>query len=282
MAGQDEDLVVDSIDNNNNMDVDTYPEDLFAVDKACSDLQKYMSLDDCINASYASELHSIASFIRGHKKKKRKSEHLKPAAFVRLNSRRGKPKPVTIRALLDSGSSGTMIDEKFASKLKSKKDPKGKTEWSTPAGTVTTGKIVTTQFTIPELQDDKLIEWDCHVIPGLGLNYDMIIGRDLLEFAGIDIKFSSQTVEWNDFEMPFKAHDCQLHDAYNVNDGDNLEDMTDRIKKILDAKYEPADLDEVVQNQTQLSDDEKQKLSQLSHKYEDLFARYTWKLLKWR
>ena len=99
----------------------------------------------------------------------------------------------------------------------------------------------------------------------------MITGRDLLEFAGIDIKFSAQTAEWNDFEMPFKLHDCQLQDACHANDNDAVEDMTVRIKKILDAECEPADLDEVAANQTQLSDDERQKLRHLLDKCEDLF-----------
>jgi len=38
----------------------------------------------------------------------------------------------------------------------------------------------------------------------------------------------------------------------------NLEDMTSRLERILDVKYEPADLDDVVENQADesLSDDE--------------------------
>ena len=50
-----------------------------------------------------------------------------------------------------------------------------------------------------------------------------------------------------------------------------LEDMSQRIKNILDAKYEPADLDEVIKEQTELSTDEKQKLRVLLDKYSDLF-----------
>ena len=110
-----------------------------------------------------------------------KRTHVKPLAFVRFNTRLGKPKPVTMRALLDSGGAETIISSKFTKKLRVKKDPSGGTVWSTPAGTMKTNLKAKAQFTIPELQDDKLIEWDCHVVEDLGGN-DMIIGRDLLEF----------------------------------------------------------------------------------------------------
>jgi len=142
-----------------------------------------------------------------------------------------------------------MVAKRFVEKLKMKRDPKGTTTWSSPAGPLSTNKKVTCQFTIPELHDDKLIEWDCHVLDNLSMNYDMIIGRDLLEFAGIDIRFSTQEVEWGEATMPFKPHDATPQDAYHVEDDPSLEDMTDRIKRILDAKYEPANLDEVVDEQ---------------------------------
>ena len=94
---------------------------------------QYASLDDCIEESYADELFSLASLVRGRKKPKRiKAEHLKPMAFVRLNTRRGKPKPVTIRALIDSGAGGTMVAKRFVEKLKMKRDPKGTTTLSSP------------------------------------------------------------------------------------------------------------------------------------------------------
>jgi len=72
----------------------------------------------------------------------------------------------------------------------------------------------------------KLIEWDCHVLDTLGMNYDMIIGRDLLEFAGIDIRFSTHEIEWGEASMPFKPHDATPEDAYHVEDDPNLSAVT--------------------------------------------------------
>ncbi len=75
-------------------------------------------LDDCIDAARENngEMFSIVSHIRGHTqpKKKQKLKQLKPMAFVRFNIRHGKPKPLTIKALFDSGGSGTLVTEKYA------------------------------------------------------------------------------------------------------------------------------------------------------------------------
>jgi hypothetical protein len=47
--------------------------------------------------------------------------------------------------------------------------------WTIPAGTMTTQNMVKALFTIPELQDDKMIEWNLCITKDLG-THDMIIG----------------------------------------------------------------------------------------------------------
>ena len=133
---------------------------------------------------------------------------MRPLAFVRFNTSLGKAKPVTIRALLDSGASESLISQKYMKKLRIKKSGKSSTTWSTPGGDMTTNQKVKAQFTIPELQDKKLIEWNLHVTKDMN-NYDMIIGRDLLFFLKIDVLFSNQTIEWDDYSMPFKPADTR-------------------------------------------------------------------------
>ena len=110
-------------------------------------------------------------------KKRLKTVDLKPIAFVRFNTRMGKSKPVTIKALLDSGGSGTLITEKYAKKLRCK-DIASTTVWTTPGGAMQTTRKCQAQFTLPELHDNRLIVWDVHVTKNLGA-YDMIIGRDI-------------------------------------------------------------------------------------------------------
>ena len=79
-------------------------------------------------------------------------------------------KPVTIHALLDSGATETFVCEKYTKKLKLHTSQGSKTMWSMPSGSMMTNKTVKAQFILPELHDDKLIEWKCHVSPNLG-NY---------------------------------------------------------------------------------------------------------------
>ena len=77
-------------------------------DSSCGSLppQQFESLDECLDA------FGLVEYIRGQSnpaKRQRLQGHvrddMRPMAFVRLNTRLGKPKPVTIKALLDSGAS---------------------------------------------------------------------------------------------------------------------------------------------------------------------------------
>ena len=143
---------------------------------------------------------------------------------------------------------------------------------------MTTDQKVKSQFTFPELQDDKLIEWNIHVAKELG-NYDMIIGRDLLQFLAIDIQFSSQEVVWEHATMPFKDRDATLLESYHVEDPEGLLNDTERLKKILDAKYEPANLEQICSAQHQLQRPQQEKLLRLLNKHAELFdgTLGTWK-----
>ena len=54
-----------------------------------------------------------------------------------------------------------------------------------------TNQKVKAQFTMPELHEDRLIEWNLHVAKALG-KHDMIIGRDILQFL---MKLSNRFLE---------------------------------------------------------------------------------------
>jgi hypothetical protein len=150
-------------------------------------MKRYKSLDQFIDkaADKRGDMFALTDLVRGHKKqpnKRRKTVDEKPIVYVKFNTRRaGKAKVVTLRALLDSGGSGTLVKHQYAHKLKAIKDPKSsKTTWSTPNGDFSTTKQVNGCFVIPELHDNRVIEWKMHVTKDLGA-YDMIIGRDMLQ-----------------------------------------------------------------------------------------------------
>ena len=246
-------------------------EEIFNIDND----PQYSSIDECIDDARqdSKDLFSITSLIRGHgkpPKKKRKKCDLKPIVYVRFNTSLGKPKPVTLKALLDSGGSGSLVTSEYAKKLRLKKSSNSQTVWTTPGGALQTTTKCQAQFTIPELHDNRLIEWDLHVTKTLGA-YDMIIGRDILTDLGIDIRFSNNTVEWDDSEIPMKDADLDEQESYHVGDGDIADDAIERIKKILDAKYEPADLRAVSKEAVHLEEEQQEKLHDLLKRYETLF-----------
>jgi hypothetical protein len=77
------------------------------------------------------------------------------------------------------------------------------------------------------------------------VHYDMIIGNDLLERLKIDLKYSTATIEWDGAEIPMKSRDATIADSYFIQDSPCLEEAAARIKQILDAKYAPANIDEL-------------------------------------
>jgi hypothetical protein len=103
------------------------------------------------------------------------------------------------------------------------------------------------------------------------VRYDMIIGNDLLEYLKFDIKYSTATIEWDGAEIPMRSRDSTIEDSYLINDSPCLQEAAERIKKILDAKYEPANLDEIVESCSHLTQIEQIQLKTLLKKYEQLF-----------
>jgi hypothetical protein len=107
----------------------------------------------------------------------------------------------------------------------------------------------------------------------------MILGRDMLRQLGLDICFSDDVMIWKkEIAIPMKDPRKPLREAETfyaqellLTKDDPLSSDTDRIRKILDAKYEPADLDKVVAECDNLDDDKKLKLRALLEKHKSLF-----------
>ena len=59
------------------------------------------------------------------------------------------------------------------------------------------------QMTLVEFNPTVKITHTVHVAKTLG-NYNIIVGQDLLHEIGIDIRFSTKTMCWNDVEADMK------------------------------------------------------------------------------
>jgi hypothetical protein len=109
--------------------------------------------------------------------------------------------------------------------------------------------------------------------------YDIILGRDFLVNAGIEMNFASKTVKWSGVEISMKPRNYwkdqeRLRDLLQVEPTaiargwKHLESYT---SAILDAQYGKVDLDDIVSEQTHLSQEQRNDLAQLLHKHHRLF-----------
>jgi hypothetical protein len=123
---------------------------------------------------------------------------------------------------------------------------------------------------MPEFFREKVIEWDFHVSPNLG-SYDMIIGRDILSALGFKFNFATMTIEWDHAHVPMKDSEQVAEESFYVQDPKAVLDATSRLKGILDAKYEQADLHEVAASASRLAVEEQSRLHEALTEYSDLF-----------
>lgn len=173
----------------------------------------------------------------------------------------------TLRILLDSGASSTLISKQHVSDLK--QSTVLPTRWLTSAGSFESNKKVLIHLALPEMSDTKSINTWVHLAPMLQ-QYDMIIGRDLLAELGIKLDFKEHTISWDDIEIPMKP-DAATYGNFYIADSPAMDDATERIKHILDAKYEPANLDDIVNSCHHLKTEQRKKLRKLLEKYKILF-----------
>lgn len=199
-------------------------------------------------------------------------ESVAPIVFASIVTRLDKEKRTTLRTLLDSGASGTIINAGAVAKLCVKKESKA--EWNTAAGVFETEGICSVSFRLPELSPTAEIMHKVHVFKSEKIsNYDMIIGRDLLTELGIDVCFSDGTIKWpkQNGEIPMKSTTATEYSEFFLQDPANVAEDAERISKILDAKYQKADLQEVVSGIKTINEPEQKRLLELLERWETLF-----------
>ena len=116
----------------------------------------------------------------------------------------------------------------------------------------------------------RLDKFHAQITDSLGPN-DFILGRDYQTKYGIDIKFSTSTIEWDGISLPM--HPTGYWDTEKIReisftilhlvDGDET-----YIQTILDSKYDKQDLCAVSKAQRHLNPEHQRKLKQLLMKHE--------------
>ena len=109
----------------------------------------------------------------------------------------------------------------------------------------------------------------------------MILGRDILMEVGIDILFSKQLISSPQFnaEIPMKPILATPSTHCHVEEQLNVENEAQRLAKVLEAKYKPANLEEICASTGNITEEQKSRLLALLKQYKELFNGLvgTWK-----
>ena len=110
--------------------------------------------------------------------------------------------------LLDSGSSHSMAKASLVNKeYKDEFFKHDKSVYQTAAGDFTSKYSMNLNLKLDEFAGNTNIvhRFDLDENKVLGIGYDMIIGRDLLNDLNIDVRFSDNTIKWEDQLVPMKS-----------------------------------------------------------------------------
>ena len=231
-----------------------------------------------VSKKFSEELHPSYS---NRRSKRAKAQHYTAEVVVDIRTDNGNIVPV--RALLDTGTSSTLVLRQFVPKgqLSKHKRP-SKTMWGTLGGTFATKRKAMIDFRFPELDDKKIITWVAHVDDTHSrkdLAYDLIIGMDLMTELGIYVDTKDKVVVWNEHTTPLRRrgeitdHAAIMEAVYQMAlEPPLLQQAEARQKSILDADYSQVDIDEHVDGLGKLTDDQKTQLKGILKGHPTLFG----------
>ena len=188
-----------------------------------------------------------------------------------------------LRVLLDSGADGDllMVHEgapsivPYQEKLRPQK-------WKTSNGTFETSHVGRLEVIFPDYSRSKVAKFrpDIVKIPASHPKpiYDLIVGVKSLAHIGTVLNFAKQTVTIDQIELPMRPHDSfmspkELRYQFRRDlEPKATADATARVERILDAKYEKADIRQtVLDNCKHLTLRQQQALIHLLESFEELF-----------
>ena len=172
-----------------------------------------------------------------------------------------------LKVLFNPGSTITFISHKCLPRF-CKPCPVARTHSvNTLAGSCTANEMVVLRaIRLPELDKNRVIDQHKALVFDREIRYDLILGADFLTKTGIDLRYSSGTIEWFDSELPMRdpkyldssnylamAEAPEVHCEEEALFGKDWYDPDCFATAILDAKYEKVDVDDVVEQLIHLS-----------------------------
>jgi hypothetical protein len=193
----------------------------------------------------------------------------------------------TIRVLLDSGSSGDLLfTKKGSSKCISVVRRVGPQSWGTSNGTFVTDKLGNIEISFVEYSASKKVHLQPDIVeysPGdQAPVYDLIIGKQTMHDLGVKLDFQEKTITIDKIHLPMRnIANLQLKPRITralrentclAQEPISTRGATKPVRKILDAKYEKADLPAIIrENCSHLAASNREKLLSVLLKFEVLF-----------
>ena len=174
-------------------------------------------------------------------------------------------------ALLDTGGSHTMIHARVLPKGATPSVMETQRNFKTIAGNfATTRSVHLSEIVLPEFDKTRQIDGVSAFVFDQPCAYDIILGRDFMQKAKIDVLFSRNLITWLDKAIPLRttgrAQDV-FHDMELEQDDMNDQFVTD----FQDTDHSEITPAEVAKRQTHLNETQQQKLQEVLSRFDKIF-----------
>ena len=191
----------------------------------------------------------------------------------------------TLKVLLDSGSTKSFIHRSCLPKECKPVPVQTARTMRTISGNVVGKEIVTLRdLRLPELDKNRCVGQQKAFVFDHECRYDVILGANFLNKAGIDMLYSAKSIRWHENELPMRdpnlmdnseflamvavTEQCDEEELYGM----DWYDPECYAIEILDAKYDAVKISDVVEQCTHLDDQYKADLKEVLDKFPKLFS----------
>jgi len=200
-----------------------------------------------------------------------------PSSLLVCNTLQQHESRQLFKVLMDSGATHSMMHARCLPPGATPTLTKHERKINTIAGNLHSNRTVYMEkIVLPEFDRSRKIDGLTVHLFDSPCNYDIILGRDLLEKIGLIINFADRKMIWLDREVMMKTQNFWNNPAsfYSVfdDDDDDSNDLFEHFTaQILDAKYDSTTTQEVIDKQTHLNEYQKAELKKVLDKYGTLF-----------